>query len=113
MSALTEAQVVHLSVSDVRARLHEAMAIYVAAMGYTQSAGVQRGVHTPRHTEYNHFTARAALSNDGTMLAFGYGYSSLPGQWWHDLVRRAIGRSQAPWLTDAFELSELHVLPSA
>jgi ribosomal protein S18 acetylase RimI-like enzyme len=47
------------------------------------------------------------------MLAFGYGYTSLPGQWWHDLVRRAIGGNADEWLHNAFELSELHVLPSA
>ena len=26
------------------------------------------------------------------VIGFGYGYTSLPGQWWHDLVRRAVGR---------------------
>jgi ribosomal protein S18 acetylase RimI-like enzyme len=114
MSAVQQVEVVALTIPDVRARLHEAMGIYVAAMGYTDAAGVQRGVHVLRHAEYDSFTARAAITPDGRMLAFGYGYTSLPGQWWHDLVRRAIGRSQAgPWLTHAFELSELHVLPEA
>lgn len=114
MSTVQQADVVTLTVDDVRTRLHEAMAIYVAAMGYTESAGVQRGVHTLRHAEYDQFEVRAALAPDGRMLAFGYGYTSLPGQWWHDLVKRAIGRSQAgPWLGSAFELSELHVLPEA
>jgi ribosomal protein S18 acetylase RimI-like enzyme len=47
------------------------------------------------------------------MLGFGYGYTSLPGQWWHDLVRRAIAGDASPWLDSAFELSELHVLPAA
>ena len=36
----------------------------------------------------------------------------MPGQWWHDLVRRAMSPEMAAdWLADSFELSELHVLP--
>lgn len=105
--------VVDISPSQVRARLTEAMAIYVAAMGYAPSSGNQRGVHLLRHATLDSFRCRAALDADGTMLAFGYGYTSLPGQWWHDLVRRAIGGNADEWLRNAFELSELHVLPSA
>jgi ribosomal protein S18 acetylase RimI-like enzyme len=105
--------VVDVSPGQVRARLNEAMAIYVAAMGYAPSSGNQRGVHLLRHASLDSFRCRAALDADGTMLAFGYGYTSLPGQWWHDLVRRAIGGNADAWLNNAFELSELHVLPSA
>lgn len=112
MSAVQQVDVVALSVADVKARRNDAMAIYVAAMGYTESAGVQRGVHLERHAEYDQFAARAAITPDGRMVGFGYGYTSLPGQWWHDLVRRAIGRHKSSvWLRNAFELSELHVLP--
>jgi len=114
VSAVQEAMIVSLSAADLTPpRLTEAMNIYVAAMGYAEVAGVQRGVHARRHSEYDGFRCRAALAPDGTMLGFGYGYTSLPGQWWHDLVRRAIGRQQAAWLSNAFELSELHVLPEA
>lgn len=105
--------VVDVSPGQVRARLNEAMAIYVAAMGYAPASGNQRGVHLLRHAGLDSFRCRAALDVEGTMLAFGYGYTSLPGQWWHDLVRRAIGGNADGWLHSAFELSELHVLPSA
>jgi ribosomal protein S18 acetylase RimI-like enzyme len=105
--------VVDVAPSQVRARLDEAMAIYVAAMDYAPSSGSQRGVHLLRHASLDSFRCRAALDGDGTMLAFGYGYTSLPGQWWHDLVHRAIGGNADEWLHNAFELSELHVLPSA
>jgi ribosomal protein S18 acetylase RimI-like enzyme len=45
-------------------------------------------------------------------VGFGYGYTTKPGQWWHDLVRNALADDVArEWLADAFELSELHVLP--
>lgn len=98
---------------DLPARLTEAMAIYVAAMGYPSGSGAQRGTHMLRHAGFDAFRCRAALNTEGTMLGFGYGYTSLPGQWWHDLVRRAIGADTAHWLGSAFELSELHVLPAA
>jgi ribosomal protein S18 acetylase RimI-like enzyme len=105
--------VVTVTPTDLRFCLNEAMDIYVAAMGYAPFSGAQRGVHALKHAEFDSFACRAALAADGTMLAFGYGYTSQPGQWWHDLVRRAIGSEQLGWLANAFELSELHVLPQA
>jgi ribosomal protein S18 acetylase RimI-like enzyme len=94
------------------ARVDEAMRIYVRAMKYTDHTGVQRGVSARRHTANEGFAARAALAEDGTLVGFGYGYTTSPGQWWHDLVERALAPDdRADWLTDAFELSELHVLP--
>ncbi len=93
-------------------RVDEAMAIYALAMNYPQHAATQRAVTARRHTVHEGFACRAALLDDGTLVGFGYGYTTLPGQWWHDLVRRALDDEQArTWLTDAFELSELHVLP--
>lgn len=98
---------------DLRARLDEAMAIYVTAMGYPASSGAQRGTHLLRHAGFDSFRCRAALTAEGKMLGFGYGYTSLPGQWWHDLVLRAISGDTEHWLGNAFELSELHVMPAA
>ncbi|MGI8668041.1 MAG: GNAT family N-acetyltransferase [Jatrophihabitans sp.] len=103
--------IVNIPAGEIRERLAEAMAIYVAAMGYPAMSGSQRGVHVLRHAELDSFRCRAALDSRGTMLAFGYGYTSLPGQWWHDLVRRAVTRDAERWLSSAFELSELHVAP--
>jgi ribosomal protein S18 acetylase RimI-like enzyme len=95
-------------------RLGEAMAIYVAAMRYPPGSGIQRGAHVLKHAEFDAFRCRAAIDGNGIMLGFGYGYTSVAGQWWHDLVRKAIGRSASQeWLDYAFELSELHVLPAA
>jgi ribosomal protein S18 acetylase RimI-like enzyme len=99
--------------SGLPTKLAEAMAIYVAAMGYPSGSGAQRGTHMLRHAGFDSFRCRAALNADGRMLGFGYGYTSLPGQWWHDLVRRAIAGESTYWLGSAFELSELHVLPAA
>jgi ribosomal protein S18 acetylase RimI-like enzyme len=78
-------------------RVDEAMDIYVRAMNYPPHDG---------------FACQAALLDDGALVGFGYGYTTTPGQWWHDLVRKALTRDQAAqWLDNAFELSELHVLP--
>ncbi len=99
--------------SDLPARLAAAMAIYVSAMGYPTASGAQRGSHVLRHANFDSFRCRVALDVNGNTLAFGYGYTSLPGQWWHDLVLRAIAGDPEHWLASAFELSELHVAPAA
>jgi ribosomal protein S18 acetylase RimI-like enzyme len=94
------------------ARLDEAMAIYVAAMDYTPSAGRQRALTARNHVHIDGFACWAAVLDDETLVGFGYGYTSSRGQWWHDLVRRALEPDIArDWLDGAFELSELHLLP--
>jgi ribosomal protein S18 acetylase RimI-like enzyme len=105
--------IVDIPRADLPARVAEAMAIYVTAMGYHSSSGAQRGTHLLRHAGFDSFRCRAALNAEGKMLGFGYGYTSLPGQWWHDLVRRAVAIDAEHWLGNAFELSELHVIPAA
>jgi ribosomal protein S18 acetylase RimI-like enzyme len=92
--------------------LDEAMSIYVAAMGYSPGAGHQRALTARNHVHNAGFACRAAVLDDGTLVGFGYGYTTVPGQWWHDLVRRALSAElAAEWLSSAFELSELHMLP--
>lgn len=94
------------------ARVDEAMAIYATAMRYPPHTGAQRGVSARKHTRIAGFACRAALDETGRLIGFGYGYTTMRGQWWHDLVRRALDRqAAADWLANAFELSELHVLP--
>lgn len=98
--------------AQLAARINEAMAIYVLAMNYPSHAGAQRSVTAHGHTTYDGFACRAAVRGDGRLVGFAYGYTSAPGQWWHDLVRRALRRDiAAEWMHDAFELSEMHVLP--
>lgn len=94
------------------ARIDEAMAIYVAAMEYSPSAGHQRALTARNHVHIDGFACRAAVLEDDSLVGFGYGYTTARGQWWHDLVRRALTReTAADWLDGAFELSELHMLP--
>jgi ribosomal protein S18 acetylase RimI-like enzyme len=106
-----DAQIESWSAREFSARLDDAMRIYARAMNYPVHTGSQRAVSARRHLSINGFTCRAALLDD-QLVGFAYGYTTAPGQWWHDLVRRALSREAAQeWLTDAFELSELHVQP--
>jgi ribosomal protein S18 acetylase RimI-like enzyme len=110
---LTHARIEAWSGRQFAAHVDEAMSIYVAAMQYTDSAGVHRAVTARKHADNEGFACRAALTADDRLVGFGYGYTTRPGQWWHDLVRRALSReTAAAWMSDAFELSELHVLPT-
>jgi ribosomal protein S18 acetylase RimI-like enzyme len=93
-------------------RCDEAMNIYVRAMGYPRHVAAQRAITARRHADHHGFACRAAVLEDGTLVGFGYGYTTRPGQWWHDLVHKSFTAEQtAEWLDNAFELSELHVLP--
>jgi ribosomal protein S18 acetylase RimI-like enzyme len=115
MSALPAAAKVTIepwSGPQLTQHLDEAMAIYVVAMNYPSYAGAQRSVTAQGHTSNAGFACRAALRADGRLVGFGYGYTSTAGQWWHDLVQRAVPDDiAADWMHDAFELSEMHVLP--
>ncbi len=113
LSPAATPRVVAWTSDDFAARLDDAMAIYVAAMDYPDHAGQQRAMTARRHVRHAGFACRAATLADGTLVGFGYGYTTAPGQWWHDLVRKALAPELAAhWLADAFELSELHVLPT-
>jgi len=55
-------------------------------------------------------------AGNGPLIGFAYGFHGEGGQWWHDVVSQAVtsarGReTAADWLTDSFEIAEVHVLP--
>jgi ribosomal protein S18 acetylase RimI-like enzyme len=99
---------------DLLRRLDDVVSVYGEAMGYrTELLQTRRG-YIGAHVRRNGFRAVATLSTEGALAGFGYGYTSGPGQWWHDQVRAAIDeQSRQYWLTDCFEVVELHVLPRA
>jgi GNAT superfamily N-acetyltransferase len=68
-----------------------------------------------RHMELPGFRFKAARDRvSGAVLGIAYGYTSLRGQWWHDVVARSAGPEMASdWLTGAFELVEFAVKPGA
>jgi ribosomal protein S18 acetylase RimI-like enzyme len=96
----------------------DAAHVYGAAMKRTPEIVVQRRELICTHVRYAGFIAagifdEAADSTRRTLLGFGYGYSGIPGQWWHDIVATALGpQGTTRWLRDSFELAELHVLPA-
>jgi ribosomal protein S18 acetylase RimI-like enzyme len=95
----------------------EAASVYGAAMQRSPEIVVQRRDIIGSHTMYEGFVAAGAFDDEPqsaapVLVAFGYGYLGAHGQWWHDVVSSALGRTGARrWLRDGFELAELHVLP--
>jgi len=67
----------------------------------------------PRHRVRDGFRCVVA-SEDDAVVGFAYGYTSAPGQWWHDWVAGLVGPAlAAEWMSDAFDLVELAVRPAA
>ncbi|MBY0097940.1 GNAT family N-acetyltransferase [Mesobacillus maritimus] len=66
-----------------------------------------------KHSSYPGFRGFVCLSDNEDILGFTYGYSSLPGQYYHDiLVKELDSTAYELWLKDCFELVELVVHPS-
>ncbi len=66
-----------------------------------------------RHNRRDGFSCVIAKDDEHGVVGFGYGYTSKPGQWWRDVVEEGLGKEKGKnWLSDAFELVELAVLPA-
>jgi GNAT superfamily N-acetyltransferase len=109
---------VKLSVASVDAETF-AGAVVVAAQIYGEAMQrppelvVQRREIMAAHVHRSGLAAALASDEAAGIVGFCYGYHGRPGDWWHDVVARAVGRREArEWLSDSFELAELHVLPS-
>ncbi|MCC3314622.1 GNAT family N-acetyltransferase [Nocardia africana] len=120
--------VVDLSAATLRHRLHDALAVYVAAMDYPRGTEHHRAPMWAEHTTRPGWQAVAAVVPDDSghvdlrtapIVAIAYGYRGAPHQWWHQQVHTGMRRSGWPeqtaraLLSDYFELTELHVHPSA
>lgn len=66
-----------------------------------------------RHSKRAGFCFTAAVSTELRQIAgFAYGYTSAPGQWWHDAIAKTMPEELAAvWMEDAFEFAELAVAP--
>lgn len=109
---------VELTVDALRARLPEALDIYVSAMRYPPGTAEQRAPMWLAHMLRQDWRCVAALDENDTMLGISYGYRGAAGQWWHEQVRRGLLLSSGmsavdAWMADYFELTELHVRPTA
>ena len=86
--------------------------IYGEAMHRPPELVVQRREIMSSHVVRPGFVGVLA-HDDEDLVGFGYGYRGRPGDWWHDVVAAALGRRMArEWLTESFELAELHVRPA-
>nr|WP_261767919.1 GNAT family N-acetyltransferase [Rhodococcus corynebacterioides] len=100
----------------MRARLTEALAVYVDAMGYPPGTDLHRAPMWSEHILRPGWRAVGALQAD-RIVGIAYCYRGDHGQWWHRQVRD--GMRRAGWtperaehvLADYVELTELHVAP--
>jgi ribosomal protein S18 acetylase RimI-like enzyme len=107
-------KLVHWTSDDLIRHIDDVLAVYGEAMNYAADMIEARRVYIGAHARRPGFRAVATLGDDGTVAGFGYGYLSSTGQWWHDQVSNGLGRqARKIWLTDCFELVELHVRPAA
>ena len=116
--------------AEFRSVIERLVGVYAAAMRPPSRMLAGRESILERHAANPGFRALAALDpaarnagnsapngRPGPVIAgFTYGFHGQPGQWWHDTVAGALASLNPPtattWLTDSFEVAELHVLPA-
>jgi GNAT superfamily N-acetyltransferase len=100
--------------SDLASRLDDVIEVYGQAMNYSAPMLEARRGYIATHMHRPGFRAVATLDDTGRLIGFGYGYCSESGQWWHDQVAAGLRREiRKQWMTDCFEIVELHVRPPA
>ena len=105
-------RVVELGPDELGRRSGEVLDVYAEAMEVSAATARSRRGILALHLERDGLRALAALDGD-RMVGVAYGYLGAPGQWWHDQVAAALTPAQAEeWLSDAFEVCELHVRPA-
>lgn len=115
MTTAPARHLVPLGPTELAARVDQALAVYVAAMGYPPSTVRLRRPLWLDHVRRPGWRAVGWIDSADVLVGIGYGYSGVPGQWWFEEVRRGLRRRPAEpdWMTDYFELTELHVRPDA
>ena len=126
---------IDLSPADMQHRLGEALTVYVDAMGYPRGTEGQRASMWLEHTRRPGWRGVASVDladadPDGhlptadrlsaaRLLGVAYGYRGAPDQWWQQQVVRGLRHFGFPHaeigrlMGDYFELTELHIHPSA
>jgi ribosomal protein S18 acetylase RimI-like enzyme len=116
VTAAPARQLVQFGAGELTDRLSEALQVYVSAMGYPASTARQRRALWLDHMRRPGWRAVGWIGTGGDLQGISYGYAGAPGQWWFEEVRRGLrgaGGDPEGWLTDYFELTELHVRPDA
>ncbi|GAA3037563.1 GNAT family N-acetyltransferase [Actinokineospora globicatena] len=110
------ARFAELAGDELRGRLREALTLYVTAMQYPKGTAEQRAPMWLAHMLRVGWRCVAAFDTEDRMAGIAYGYQGAPGQWWHEQVKRGVAERHGVavadrWMTDYFELTELHVRP--
>ena len=112
---MMEPRIREIDIRGYLRRLGAILDVYTAAMDppFEQLPG--RRTIMERHATYPAFRAFVA-ERRRNVVGFVYGFHGELGQWWHDVVYHALteagGSGHAGvWLTDPFEVAELHVHP--
>ncbi|GGS86747.1 acetyltransferase [Nonomuraea spiralis] len=103
-------------------RLDTVIDIYTAAMNPPPEQIAGRKTIMRNHGTYPHFQCYFAELRDSSgetppqTVGFAYGFRGTTGQWWHDVVIRALAdhageQAAHAWMGHAFELAEIHVHP--
>lgn len=105
----------------MRTRMHEALSIYVQAMGYPTGVEHMRAPMWSEHILRAGWRAVGAFAcsapeqvqPDTPLLGIAYGYRGAPSYWWDVQVREGLARNglSRRLLDNYFELTELHVRP--
>ncbi len=118
MTTAPARHLVALGPTDLATRVDEALAVYVAAMGYPSNTARHRRTLWLDHVRRPGWRAVGWIDSRDALLGIAYGYSGAAGQWWFEEVRRGLCRRPAgtdslgpAWMDDYFELTELHVRP--
>ncbi|WP_020105773.1 N-acetyltransferase [Nocardia sp. 348MFTsu5.1] len=118
-------RIADLTAHDAQSWLPDALSVYVTAMNYPLGTEVQRAPLWHEHIQRPGWQAVGAFDSLGpasgreTLVGIAYGYSGANDQWWNQqvrsgLVRAGSSRERVSAITDSyFELTELHVHPSA
>lgn len=66
-----------------------------------------------KHRSYEGVRGFVVLSEEDNVIGFSYGYTSLPGQFYHELLAKEFNSEECQkWLSNCFEYVELVVHPS-
>lgn len=127
---------IDLAPQEMARRLHDALGVYVHAMGYPPGTENHRAAIWLEHTRRRGWQAVAAVEVDtadgrpgetpppvrlasAPLLGVAYGYCGSPDQWWQQQVVLGLQRCGvapsdiAKLMTSYFELTELHIMPHA
>ncbi len=94
---------------DHESFLHSVVSLYQTVWNNWSESHFDR---IKRHTGYKGFRGYVSVA-DGEVIGYAYGYTSLSGQYYHELLNDHLSSDGSnDWLSNCFEFVELAVHPS-